>query len=571
MAVSILGAAAFVPINGKVLSSAAAAALLPGPSFLVAVEGQYFNPYFLDIYSFGFTFDYYADEYEWQQNDGSGWVTFGDSTDFFQIGPEQPYGPMSFRVRAKVSGVWTDWSPVQSLGVTWQPYGHMQSEGCDAYEYFCCTTFADGAGGSFTSCGAPNSYGTFSPQNWAISDQNFLVDGEPTSSGAQLIWPPIPVDEYGYTWWGGTADTRKYVLTGPSGDINVPWTSTTYFMPLPSGTTSTVTIKAVSFGGETGGGVTLSITTPSAVTAPNAPTSLSGTAGNGQVSLSWTAPASNGGAAITDYAVQYSSNSGSTWATFSDGASTATSATVTGLTNGTAYTFRVAAVNSVGTGAYSSASASVTPAAPFSGSAVILTSGTSYTVPAGATSMKAWAVGSGGTGDGWYSFSGNAGGCAYKTWSVSGGQSVAYTRSDNGNSTVTFGGVTITGNAAPRNSRSTTASGFSGGDGGAAGGVFTYNDPVMRGGAVGGNGSVASSCNRWRATDVSGLFAAVALAGGSTTESCNATAAFGSGGVSGKFVSPYAAGIGGGGVTANEYTRTAAAAPGVGAVVLKFT
>ena len=68
---------------------------------------------------------------------------------------------------------------------------------------------------------------------------------------------------------------------------------------------------------------------------------------------------SNGGSAITDYVVQYSINN-STWITFNDGVSTATSATVTGLTNGTLYYFRVAAVNSVGTGPYTS-SVTATP------------------------------------------------------------------------------------------------------------------------------------------------------------------------------------------------------------------
>ena len=96
---------------------------------------------------------------------------------------------------------------------------------------------------------------------------------------------------------------------------------------------------------------------------PPAPTSLTASAANAQVSLSWTAPTVLAQTPITDYVVQYSSNSGSTWTTFSDGTSTATSATVTGLTNGTAYVFRVAAVNGVGTGTYSSATSSVTPVA----------------------------------------------------------------------------------------------------------------------------------------------------------------------------------------------------------------
>jgi autotransporter-associated beta strand protein len=69
----------------------------------------------------------------------------------------------------------------------------------------------------------------------------------------------------------------------------------------------------------------------------------------------------NGGATISDYAVQYSSNSGATWLNANDGLSAATTAWVRGLTNGTHYVFRVAAVNSVGTGSFSSRSAAVMP------------------------------------------------------------------------------------------------------------------------------------------------------------------------------------------------------------------
>lgn len=93
--------------------------------------------------------------------------------------------------------------------------------------------------------------------------------------------------------------------------------------------------------------------------APSPPVTVSGVSGSGQAVLSWGAPILPGGASITDYTVQYSSGSGYT--TFSRAASTALTATVTGLTNGTAYTFRVSATNSAGTSAYSTVSSSVTP------------------------------------------------------------------------------------------------------------------------------------------------------------------------------------------------------------------
>ena len=88
--------------------------------------------------------------------------------------------------------------------------------------------------------------------------------------------------------------------------------------------------------------------TSTPVTTPSQVGTVSPTPGNTQVALSWSAP-NNGGSSITDYIIQYSADN-SSWSTFSDGTSTATSATVTGLTNGQQYYFKVAAVNSVGTG-----------------------------------------------------------------------------------------------------------------------------------------------------------------------------------------------------------------------------
>jgi hypothetical protein len=111
---------------------------------------------------------------------------------------------------------------------------------------------------------------------------------------------------------------------------------------------------------------------------PPAPTGLTATPGNAQVSLSWTAPTGViAQAPITDYREQFSTDNGATWTTFSAAASTATSATVTGLTNGTSYRFRVAAVNAVGVGAYTAASSAVTPVAgdPFFSSVSLLLHG----------------------------------------------------------------------------------------------------------------------------------------------------------------------------------------------------
>jgi hypothetical protein len=86
---------------------------------------------------------------------------------------------------------------------------------------------------------------------------------------------------------------------------------------------------------------------------PGQPTGLSASATANQVLLSWSAPDNNGGAAISDYVVEYSTNAGVTWTTFADGTSMAASATVPSLSTGTTYTFRVTAVNSAGTGSTS--------------------------------------------------------------------------------------------------------------------------------------------------------------------------------------------------------------------------
>ena len=105
------------------------------------------------------------------------------------------------------------------------------------------------------------------------------------------------------------------------------------------------------------GNNTVSVLVPPA-TAPSAPSITSVTRGNAQATVVWTDGSSNGSAITSESVYVYS---GSTLVTTKTDCS-GSPCTVTGLTNGTSYTFKVSDTNGVGEGALSSASSSVTPA-----------------------------------------------------------------------------------------------------------------------------------------------------------------------------------------------------------------
>lgn len=96
---------------------------------------------------------------------------------------------------------------------------------------------------------------------------------------------------------------------------------------------------------------------PPPVFPPGAPTDVSATAGDAAATVTWSAPADPGTFPITTYQV-----------TATPGGATCTTAAltceVTGLANGTAYTFTVRALNGASWGPWSSPSAAVTPTAP---------------------------------------------------------------------------------------------------------------------------------------------------------------------------------------------------------------
>jgi len=103
----------------------------------------------------------------------------------------------------------------------------------------------------------------------------------------------------------------------------------------------------------------LALPTAAGAAVPGPPTGISATVADSQVTLTWTAPA-GASPAVSDYLVEYSSDAGQTWRNFTRVATTATTATVTGLINTVSYLFRISAFNSDGFGTWSTA-VSVTP------------------------------------------------------------------------------------------------------------------------------------------------------------------------------------------------------------------
>ena len=159
---------------------------------------------------------------------------------------------------------------------------------------------------------------------------------------------------YSYSWNFGdgsatsTAQNPSHTYTS-AGTYTATLTLTDSGSP-PRSVTSSVTITA----------------SPVQGTAPGAPTGLTSTGGNGQVTLNWTAPSSNGGVNITSYNVYRGTTSGGETKLTTGGCSglgAVLTCTDTGLTNGQQYFYKVTAVNSIGEGPQSN-EASATPAAP---------------------------------------------------------------------------------------------------------------------------------------------------------------------------------------------------------------
>ena len=213
------------------------------------------------------------------------------------------------------------------------------------------------------------------------------VTAQPANNSAVVSWTGptnnggAPVSSYTVTPYAGSNALTPTVVSG-----SPPATSITV-NGLTNGTAYTFTVAATNAIGQGAASSPSSSVTPEpALTAPGTPTGVVATAGLSSVSLSWTAP-NNGGSTITSYTVTPYLGSTAQTATVISGSPAAPSATISGLTNGSTYTFTVLATNAVGSSAASVASnpaspESSTPACP----CTILGSSTPAVVDSGDTS-----------------------------------------------------------------------------------------------------------------------------------------------------------------------------------------
>ena len=204
---------------------------------------------------------------------------------------------------------------------------------------------------------ATNSAGTAygNELTFTTSAVTLTVPGAPTIGTASAGNTQVVITFTAPVSNGGSVITGYTVTSSPGNFTGTGSASPILVTGLTNGTAYTFTVTATNAIGTSLASSASNSITPSTV--PGAPTGVSATTGNAQATVTFTAPVSNGGSAITGYTVTSSPGN-------FIGSGSSSPITVTGLINGYANTFTVTAINAIGNSLASSASNSVTPLGP---------------------------------------------------------------------------------------------------------------------------------------------------------------------------------------------------------------